>query len=191
MDIFTHLSERDHGQSALPSGRYYFPRQALFFPQCIVKFDFGKMKQDLGKRPSEGVLQGRFREIARGLRPILNLETRAAGLFAWGFLDAQLVDAVVGVLGEFRPGVDEPFARRDFGLPLRRSGCRLARNVVALRARLLLRNEYFAVGKVRKGHVKCRLLARHGLALLHGPRRVRAQHAARRRFHRQVAIRMQ
>ena len=101
-------------------------------------------------------MQGRCREVARGMRPILNLETRAAGLFAWGFLDAQLVDAVVGVLGEFRPGVDEPFARRDFGLPLRRSGCRLARNVVALRARLLLRNEYFAVGKVRKGHVKCR-----------------------------------
>ena len=36
-----------------------------------------------------------------------------------GVLEIQFVDFVVGVIGDFRLGVNEPFTRRNFGLSLR------------------------------------------------------------------------
>ena len=68
--------------------------------------------------------------------------------------------------------------------------CSLAQYVAALRARLVLLNEYFAIRRVRERHMKRRLRAHYGLAPLHGARQVRAQHATRRRFQRLVALRV-
>lgn len=68
--------------------------------------------------------------------------------------------------------------------------CSLAQYVAALRARLVLLNEYFAVRRVRERHMKRRLRAHYGFAPLHGARQVRAQHATRRRFQSLVALRV-
>ena len=65
--------------------------------------------------------------------------------FAGGLLDAKLVDAVFGVVGDFRFGIDEQLARLNFRFLLRGRDCRLARDVVIFSAGFLLRDENFIV----------------------------------------------
>ena len=49
-------------------------------PRCILKFDFGKMNQGLGKRFPEGVLQGRFFTPERDRGPDAKTRSRAETL---------------------------------------------------------------------------------------------------------------
>ena len=54
-----------------------FPKSgsSLSFPLRFVSwFGFGKMKRDLGKRPSEEVLQGKLGEVAGGLQAMSKLK---------------------------------------------------------------------------------------------------------------------
>ena len=62
-------------------------------------------------------------------------------------------DAARGGAGNFRLRA-EPFARRDFRLPLRGRNCRLPQNIAAFRIAIPSRNEYTAVGELRKRRVK-------------------------------------
>ena len=71
-----------------------------------------------------------------------------------GGLDAQPAGAASAAVEDFRRGVDEPFARRHFGFPLRGRGWRIARDVAILRVRLPLRRKYFAVRQVWKRHIR-------------------------------------
>ena len=48
------------------------------------------------------------------------------------------MDTVGGLIGKFRFGIDEAFACRQFGLPFRGRNCRLARDILTFRARLML-----------------------------------------------------
>ena len=65
----------------------------------------------------------------------------------------QPADAAGGGAGNFRLRA-EPFARRDFRLPLRGRNCRLPQNIAAFSIAIPSRNEYSAVGKLRKRRVK-------------------------------------
>ena len=69
------------------------------------------------------------------------LKLRCNSIFAGGLLDAKLVDAVFGVVGDFRFGIDEQLARLNFRFLLRGRDCRLARDVVIFSAGFLLRLE--------------------------------------------------
>ena len=65
----------------------------------------------------------------------------------------QPADAAGGGAENFRLRA-EPFARRDFRLPLRGRNCRLPQNIAAFSIEIPSRNEHSAVGKLRKRRVK-------------------------------------
>ena len=84
------------------------------------------------------MLQGALGEGCKGLQPLLKLII-GRGVICRRFLGAQTAGAVLGVVGDFRTGVCEPFGRRHFGITLRWRGCRLGRCIIILYTRVVLR----------------------------------------------------
>lgn len=95
-----------------------------------------------------------FGEIARGCKPFKIPLQRGGRQCAGDFINPQFADTIAGVGGSSRLCADEPFARREFRLPLRGRDCRLPRDFVAFSAGLPLWNEYFAVVEFRRGTCK-------------------------------------
>lgn len=162
-------------------------RAGASFPLDAHRRAWGKNRTFSGTphfwKLSERVLQRDFAEVG----PQLLLDrARQCALFR-GELGAQPAGAVSAAVGDFRSGVNKPFARRHFGFPLRGRGWRIARDVAILRVCLPLRRKYFAVRQVWKRHIR-HMRRRPRAALRFFMARVEYARGMQPRFQRQSAV---